>query len=239
MGINTSQQAYGQGTGTTPTGGVYVATRDPTSLDVGNPWPLAQLWLNNSNTNLWYLNNFTSTAGYVQANWILVSIASGILQSISDTADTPVDGSGSTGTPPFNVQLINLDGSIGITSDPGNHRLIFAYTGTTSTTWVVVTTDQTLVHNEGYFANGGGNLNFTLPATASIGDTFQVVAMSAGGWTVKQNAGQSIGIANLTTTVGTGGSIASLNQGDWIEIVCNVTNTGFRGTIRQGNVILT
>ena len=63
--------------------------------------------------------------------------------------------------------------------------------------------------------------------------------MSAGGWTIKQNAGQSIGIANLTTTVGTGGSIASINQGDWIEIVCNVTNTGFRGTIRQGNVILT
>ena len=239
MGINTSQQAYGQSTGTTPTGGVYVATRDPTSLDVGNPWPLAQLWLNNSNTNLWYLNNFTSTAGYVQANWVLVSIASGILQSISDTADTPVDGSGSTGTPPFNVQLINLDGSIGITSDPGNHRLIFSYTGIAGTTWIVVTTDQTLVHNEGYFANGGGNLNFTLPATASVGDTFQVVAMSAGGWTIAQNAGQSIGIANLTTTVGTGGSIASINQGDWIEIVCNVTNTGFRGTIRQGNVILT
>ena len=73
MGFNTSQQAYAQGPGTAPTGGVWIDVRDPTSLDVGNPWPLGQYWLNNVLSRLWYLNNFTSTGGYVQANWLLLA----------------------------------------------------------------------------------------------------------------------------------------------------------------------
>ena len=32
MGFNTSQQAYAQGPGTAPTGGVWIDVRDPTSL---------------------------------------------------------------------------------------------------------------------------------------------------------------------------------------------------------------
>jgi hypothetical protein len=83
MGFNTSQQAYGLNTGSTPTGGIWIDSRDPNSSDIGNPWPLGQLWLNNANTHLWYLNNFTSTGGYVQANWIVISVATGIIEEVN------------------------------------------------------------------------------------------------------------------------------------------------------------
>lgn len=76
MGFNTSQQAYGQGTGTTSTGGIWIDVRDPTFADVGNPWPLGQFWLNNTTSSLYYLNSFSSTSGYVQANWELLANSS-------------------------------------------------------------------------------------------------------------------------------------------------------------------
>jgi len=92
MGFNISQQVYGQTAGTTSTGGVWVDIRDPTSADVGNPWKIGQFWLNTAATALWYLNNFTSTSGYIQANWIDLSSAAG---AITITGDS---GGGLTGT---------------------------------------------------------------------------------------------------------------------------------------------
>lgn len=236
MGFNTSQQAYGQGVGTTPTGGVYIATRNPTSLDVGNPWPLAQLWLNSSSTDLYYLNNFTSTAGYVQANWVLISIVTSLLQTLSDTANTTVASSGILGTPAYNIQLTNLDGSLNILSDAVNNRIIIS-ANNAGTNWAVTTTNRTFADNEGWFSNGGSQLEFTLPATSSVGDTYEVVAMNAAGWIVKQSAGQQITVGINQTTLGAAGSIASLNKGDWIRIVCNVANTGFFATILEGNCV--
>lgn len=238
MGFNTSQQAYGLNTGSTPTGGIWIDTRNPTGNDIGNPWPLGQLWLNNTTSNLYYLNNYTSTTGYVQANWVLISIASGLIDSFSDTANTPVYPSSSTATPPQNIQLTNLDGTITILSDAPNNRIIVS-ANNSGTYWAVATTNQTLANNEGWFANSGGNLNFALPAIASIGDTYEIVAMSTGGWTITQAAGQSISTGGTSTTVGVAGSVASLNQGDWIKIVCNVANTGWIGTVQQGNVLIT
>jgi hypothetical protein len=238
MGFNTSQQAYSQAVGTAPTNGIWIDVRNPTTADVGNPWPLGQFWLNNTTSNLYYLNNYTTTSGYVQANWVLISVATGIIDSLSDTANTPVYPSSSTDSPPRNIQLINLDGSLSIVSDAVNDRLILS-TNNSGTFWAVTTSSQTLAENAGWFANGGGNLNFALPAIASVGDTYEIVAMSTGGWTITQAAGQSISIGPLTSTVGVGGSVNSLAKGDWIKLVCNVANTSWLGTVQQGDVIIT
>jgi hypothetical protein len=73
MGFNTSQQAYSQAVGTAPTNGIWIDVRNPTTADVGNPWPLGQLWLNNTTSSLYFLNSFTSTTGYVQAIWELLA----------------------------------------------------------------------------------------------------------------------------------------------------------------------
>ena len=238
MGFNTSQQAYGLSTGSTPTGGIWIDTRDPTGNDIGNPWPLGQFWLNNTTSSLFYLNNFTSTSGYVQANWESISIVNSVLQTLSDTANTTVTSTGGSGSPAYNIQLTNLDGSLTIASDAANNRIILS-ANNSGTSWTVTTTSQTLADNKSWFANGGSALAFALPATASVGDTYEIVAMNAAGWTITQGAGQSISIGPLTSTVGVSGFVASLAKGDWIRLVCNVANTSWFGTVQQGDVIIT
>jgi hypothetical protein len=103
--------------------------------------------------------------------------------------------------------------------------------------WTVVTgTTQAAAVNNGYFANNAGTVTVTLPATASIGATVRVAGMGAGGWAVAQNAGQSIKIGNTVTTVGVGGSLASTDIGDAVEIVCRVANTGWQVLSLVGNI---
>lgn len=104
--------------------------------------------------------------------------------------------------------------------------------------WSVVTTNTVFVANNGYFANGSGVLTFTLPATASVGDTITVCNMQ-GGWTIAQNNSQYIQFGVDTTTVGTGGSLSSTAIGDAVTIVCNVSgsSTGwFVSSGPQGNI---
>lgn len=107
--------------------------------------------------------------------------------------------------------------------------------------WQVVTANTiTMVQDNGYLCNISNMtfapLQLTLPASAAVGDTFWVVAMNTGGWQVKQNAGQQIQIASVTTTVGTGGSISSTSIGDAVIIVCNTANTGFSAFPITGNI---
>lgn len=231
-GYTNSQQAYAQSVGTSPTATTWIQSRNPTSNDVD--FKIGQFWINSANESLWYLNSFSSTSGYLQANWISVETA---LVSLSDTANTVVDPSSSSATPPQNIQLTNLDGSMTITSDPSNHRLIFS-TNNAGTNWQVVTTNQTLADNNGYFANGGGQLTFTLPATSSVGDTYEICDMGGNGWTIAQNAGQSITILTDTTTLGASGSITSTSKGDWIILTCNVSNLSWFGAMKEGAAII-
>lgn len=103
--------------------------------------------------------------------------------------------------------------------------------------WNVETgTSANLVADNGYFANNGGLVTFTLPTTASVGDTFQVCGMGAGGWAVAQNASQFIKIGSSVTSTGVGGSLASTDPGDCIKFVCRVANTEFMVTSMMGSV---
>ena len=116
---------------------------------------------------------------------------------------------------------------------------INAIVGGSGITWSVVTVNTAMVKSNGYFANSASTLTFTLPATAAVGDTFQIESMNTGGWIVAQNAGQTIRYGNLTTTTGTGGSLASTSIGDGVWIVCNVANTGFQIVGNPGNINVT
>jgi hypothetical protein len=71
---------------------------------------------------------------------------------------------------------------------------------------------------------------------ASVGATVRVAGMGAGGWLVAQGAGQSIRIGSSTTTPGAGGSLASTDIGDAVEIVCRVANTGWQVLSLVGNI---
>jgi hypothetical protein len=68
-------------------------------------------------------------------------------------------------------------------------------------------------------------LTFTLPSTASVGNSFRIVDISGLGYKIAQNSGQQIQFQSLPTTLGTGGYIERITSHGAIEIVCIVTNT--------------
>jgi hypothetical protein len=76
----------------------------------------------------------------------------------------------------------------------------------------------------------------TLPSTAALGSTLEVVGKGAGGWKIAQNALGQIHFGNINTTIGTGGSLASTLTYDAIRIVCTVANNEWTVLSVQGNI---
>jgi hypothetical protein len=107
-------------------------------------------------------------------------------------------------------------------------------------TWNTVSgSTQTIAAANGYIANdSGAQVVFTLPASGTVGDTFQILGMSADGWSIHQNASQYIQFGALVTTTGTGGSLTSSNQYDSVTITCVVTNNGWQVTTAVGNLTI-
>jgi len=132
--------------------------------------------------------------------------------------------------------VITISGGTGIsTSGSGSTVTIASTSG--AFTWNEETgTSANLAAGNGYIANNAGVVTFTLPASASIGDTFIVTGKGAGGWAIAQNAGQTINIGSSSTTTGAGGSLASTAQFDTVEIVCITANNDFNVIDLVGNI---
>lgn len=137
-----------------------------------------------------------------------------------------------------NVNFVNGDG-IDITGS-GDSVTFTVTQSPLDIQWEVVTgATQNMEDHKGYFANNAGGVAFTLPATSAVGDTFHVSSINAGGWSVLQNAGQTIRFGNSTTTTGVGGSLASTAIGDSIAFVCSVVDTDFVIINSVGNITVT
>jgi hypothetical protein len=122
-------------------------------------------------------------------------------------------------------------------------NITFPTSGTLATTTQVIanvnqaSSSATLAANTRYTCNNGASLiTYTLPSTATIGDTYIIVGGSSGGWKIAQNASQQIHLGSSATTSGTGGSLASSNQYDCLTVTCNTTNNGFTAYSAQGNI---
>lgn len=127
---------------------------------------------------------------------------------IGSTGATPTAATLTAGT---NVSIVNAAGSVTIsaTASGGGY------------TWVDVTgTTQAMAINTAYITNNGSLVTLTLPTTAAVGTTQAISGKGAGGWVITQGAGQSIHIGNAATTIGVGGSLASSNRYDSLELVC-------------------
>ena len=111
----------------------------------------------------------------------------------------------------------------GVTITPGANTITINAAGG-GLTWSVVTVDASFTANTGTIANKAGLLTMTLPASGAIGDIIRITGInSALGWKIAQNANQQIFMGtSVGTTVGTGGSIASINIRDSLEMVCVV-----------------
>ena len=156
------------------------------------------------------------------------------------TANSAMLRTNSLGVPSYSTSLTNgqiLIGSTGGTPNPstitagagisvlnGTNSITISSTG--SGEWVnQITSSVTMNVDSGYTINAGGSLvTLTLPSTSTYGDSLEINGMSAGGWTIAQQAGQSIIIGSASTTVGVGGSISSSNQYDCVFLRCIVPN---------------
>ena len=95
--------------------------------------------------------------------------------------------------------------------------------------WVTVTaSSQAISAGTVYIANGSALQTFTLPVTANVGDTFQIVGKSTNLFKVAQNSGQVIHFGDQDSTTGVSGSWQSQTRYDTIEISCVVANTDWQ-----------
>lgn len=140
------------------------------------------------------------------------------------TVVTPVSG---------NINFLNGTG-MNITGSGAN---VTFTSGQKFVDWsVITTTPQSIVAFNGYITNLAGRVDFTLPATAAVGDIFIITTIHADGFQVNQNAGQTIQLGDVSTTTGVGGSIRSTAIGDSISVVCTVANTDFLVFSMVGNI---
>jgi len=134
--------------------------------------------------------------------------------------------------------MLNIFGTGGITtSASGNTINISGSGGGGGITWSTITDPtQDLLLGNGYFANAGGGVVFTLPPLCAVGDTFIVSAQNITGWTINQNAGQSIQLGNISTSLGLAGSLSSTAIGDTVTLVCSALDQTFRIINSMGNI---
>ena len=146
---------------------------------------------------------------------------------------------GSTGADPVGALLTSTGGTITFTTGAGSLNL--EVTSPSGEAWTDVTgTTQTIAPAMGYTASNASAVTFTLPTTIAYGAVFEVATgTTAGGWVIAQNLLQSIKYGNLTTTVGTGGQLASSSAGDSVRLLCLVANTTFQVLSSQGEINVT
>lgn len=132
----------------------------------------------------------------------------------------------------FNVNIVGSGGII-VTGTPASHTLTITGGGLT---WTDVTSgSQQIAVNNGYTADYGSLVTFTLPATAAYGTIFTIVGKGAGGWTIVENSGQNMIFGNTTSST-TNGSLSSQLQYDVVTLLCTVVNTTFTVISSIGNL---
>lgn len=138
---------------------------------------------------------------------------------------TTIDGASSyvMNIPYQTVVLMNV--SQGATN---NWVVLWSSSPSVSSGWTNVTgATQAMITNNNYVTNRGAGVTYTLPATASFGDSINIVG-KLGLTTIAQNANQQIVVGSASSTVGVGGSVAGTNVGDCITLRCT---TGGSSTV--------
>lgn len=188
-----------------------------------NQFPVPTIWINTSISKAYIL--VSKALG--TAVWAPIGGLPGEIDSITTPDGTVVVPTSS------NVNFLQ-SGSITITGSGSN--VTFNVTGGGLTWTEVLGTSQAMAINHGYIANNGALVTLTLPATATQGSVIAVLGKGAGGWSIAQNAGQRIYFGSASTTLGVGGSLASTNLRDAIELVCITADTEFQVVGSIGNI---
>ena len=195
--------------------------RAPATTDTG--FPLGQLW-------------FDSVG---QIEYVLVSVAGG---SATWTNVVAAAGQISTLTGNSGGAISPAAGNLTIAASQGANTVGSGNTVTVSGllfTNAASNTVQLTNNTTNYTNNGAVKVTYTLPVTSVAGSVIQVVGMSAGGWTIAQNAGQSIILNTSTSTPGVGGHADSAAASNVVTLVCTVANTTWTATSIIGSPTVT
>lgn len=191
-----------------------------------NTFPVPTIWIDPLHMNAYIL----VAKPHGVADWVHIGGVPGEIDTIT-TPDSvvvvPTAG---------NINFLNGTG-MNITGSGSN--ITFNAIGGGFVWHLVAGTSQAIAPNSAYVTSNGSLTTFTLPATASFGDSYIIAGNGSGGWTIAQNSGQSIIVGLDTSTVGVGGSVASSNKEDSIQIVCISANTTFKAWTYQGNLSVT
>jgi len=179
----------------------------------------------------------TPLATTAAGSTITMAIASTIPVNLGGTGFATATTNGiiyGNGTSPLGVTAAGTTGQV-LTNSAGVPQWGAAPTGVT---WIDQTTSTTMAINSGYIANSGSLVTLTLPATAAEGSIVRVAGKGSGGWAIAQASGQTIHFGSSNTTTGAGGSLASTNRYDAIELLCIIANTDYSVLSCQGNVTI-
>jgi hypothetical protein len=119
----------------------------------------------------------------------------------------------------------NLTAGTGISISNSAGSIVISTAGSAASWTEVTGTTQAMVADNGYIVNNASLVTLTLPTVAALGTYQSLIGKGAGLFTIAQNAGQSINIGSVTSTIGVGGSVTSTGKFDSFTLVCTVANT--------------
>lgn len=173
--------------------------------------------------------DLTSTNGTIVITPGVNTLDIDVVNTIADQYDTDA------GSAVPALGILNILGTNGITTSGAGNTVTIDGSGT-GLSWTEVTLATGMAVNNGYIANSGAILVFTLPAVAAVGDIIEVSGKGAGGWIILQNAGQTIYYGATPTTTGGAGSLSSTQQRDAVRLLCVTANNDFNVLSSQGNL---
>lgn len=169
---------------------------------------------------------------YLAPGGVLIGNGTGPITSEQLTTGQLLFGNGAAGTTPVPGMVVGM-GGIGVAYDSMTATLTISGGSSSTFAWNTAAGTVLATPNTGYICTS--TLTLTLPAVISVGDVIRVTGGTGSMmWTIDANAGQTIQLGSQASS--SGGSLASTNPYDTVELLCVTANTAFVVLSSMGNV---